>query len=263
MTNLILDLTVQCVRSLAKRESVEAIFLALSKAGLIPTTYGFTEPLKKKFDSSDLSGISALWGGDGAFCYFRLGKTGSIHLNTKKGRNIWSNGLKLQLDFLNARDRLPVLQNLLQELFEICGGDYAAITLSGGNPFSLDLNDPSKNIGEYDGVTIPSASPTGITSLNGIWWINVLGPAYVEFFGREVLTQIKGEEARFLGDGSFWLQVTREPQEMWSAGGKENILHTKEVLNRPRAFYGYDPSKPGIMLQYEAPQFDLHELRPI
>lgn len=256
MRNTFIELAVFSVGSLVDESRVHSVLTAVNAAGLTPTTWGFSEPLKQKYDPAKLDGLSKLWGKEGERCIFKFGRQGLMTINTKTAPLPGFQSVRIQLDYTTAQPILDELRDLLRDLCSIWGADYGCLTLSGGNPFSVDVQNAEANVGEVAGVRIPPASPNAIKFLNGIWWINYFGPSYVSFFGAEVIQSLPTVQTELDGHGGCWLQVTERPEEAWTEDGQTLAREIKQLLNRPTAFYGHDPSKPGFMLQYTTPDFN-------
>jgi hypothetical protein len=136
------------------------------------------------------------------------------------------------------------------------------MSLVGGDPFAFHANEPKKNWGEVNGVDVPPTTPTGIKLLNGVWWINVFGRKYIDFFGESVVLSTPAYHARFIEDGDWiWLQTTKRPEEMFSSNGSKAAEAIKQHLGRPRAFFGYDPTIPSFLATYDTPAFDFSDIR--
>jgi hypothetical protein len=66
---------------------------------------------------------------------------------------------------LGDHDRLGEFEALLRELATMVDADFAAATISGGDPFWVNVQNPKENFGETEGRSIPPVSPTGIRFL--------------------------------------------------------------------------------------------------
>ncbi|MBB5352935.1 hypothetical protein HNR46_003184 [Haloferula luteola] len=266
MKNLVLTLVAQSSRPLGSRAAIEAVVSRIAAVqGLTPKKFGFSEPLKLVWNSEWLDKLAPLYrqGGDIAFFRFSGAVSGSMTINTKSGSTAQLNEIKCSFEYSSVHDRLAEMEDLLRDLVVLTKADFAAITLGGGNPFSVDVANPENNVGEIGGHKVPQANPTGIRFLNSVWWINVFGPSYVDFFGRTALEGLSGYRSEFIAPGYFWLQPTAGPEEMWAFSGREAVERIKSELGRPKAFYGYEKGKPAFMLAYETPSFDLTELQTI
>ncbi len=264
MKNLVLTLVVQSSRPLGSRIDVGAVVSRITDIqGFTPKKFGFSEPLKLDWDSEWLDKLAPLYRQGGDIASFRFGGqvSGLMTINAKRGNTVQLNEIKCSLEYSRVHDHLAEIEDLLRDLVLLMKADFAAITLGGGSPFSVDVANPENNVGEIGGHKVPQANPTGIRFLNGVWWINVFGPSYVDFFGRETLNELAGYRNEFIPPGCFWLQPTRSPEEMWSPSGREAAEGLKSGLCRPKAFYGYQKGKPAFMLAYETPSFDLTELQ--
>ena len=72
----------------------------------------------------------------------------------------------------------------------------------------------------------------------------------------EAFDNLPAYRAEHIAPDLFWLQPTQTPLEMWDQPGIALVETIKSRLDRPKAFYGYEAGKPGIMLPYETPAFD-------
>lgn len=267
MKNVVLNITMQTTRPLGERDLLCAILdLISSVPGLKPKTFGFTEPLKLTWGDGAIREIAPLYQPKGEICFFRMDSKnrGLLTINTTRSPRALFNEIKLVVDYSGVHERLEEVETLLANLANLIEPDYAAATIGGGNPFSVDVHNPEKNSGEIHGLHIPPANPTGIKFLNGIWWINLFGKRYIEFLGQDALQNLPAYRKEHIAPGLFWLQPTRTPVEMWSETGVELSKSIKTKIDRPKAFWGYEKGKPAIMLPYETPAFDfsLVQLKP-
>lgn len=266
MNNLILSLVIQTSHPLGVKETIDAILDRIASVpDFTPRKFGFSEPIKQTWDSASVEKLTPLYQPKGDICYFRFAPktSGILVINTRRGNTAQLNEVRLAFDFEKIQSRLSEVERLFLDLALMANADFAAMTLGGGNPFSVDVANPANNVGEINGNEVPQANPTGIRFLNGIWWINFFGPAYVDFFGSAVLEGLPGHRNEFIKPGYFWLQPVGEPDKMWGRLGRETADEIKTKLNRPKAFYGYEKGRPAFMLPYETPAFDLTDLQTI
>lgn len=264
MKKVLLKFTIQTTIPFGERETLGRILdRILLVPELTPLKFGFSEPLKLNWSPNYMKDLEPLYRTRGETCFFRLRKPmrGFFSVNTSRHPRSNYNEIELVIDYDGARTKLEELETLLKDLAVIVHADFAAATLAGGDPFRTDVQNPEENIGELGGVRIHPADPTGIRFLNRIWWINIFGRNYLDFFGEQAIEKIPAYRAEYIQSGLFWLQPSKSPLEMWTPQGIALAESIKHSLGRPKAFYGHDPVKPGIMLNYETPAFDFTHLR--
>jgi hypothetical protein len=271
MKNVLLRIAVQTTKSLASREHVTAFLKMVERLPSLwhPNLYGFYEPIKRKFDfPAALTQLSPLYEDKGASVDFiyKGPLIGSLCFNTNKGPFAWYNGLELALDYARIKKHLAIT-DVINVFFEFCRfvrPDYAAATLAGGDPFRIYTDNPRKNWGTIEDLEVPPYNVMGIKCIAGIRWINVLGRAYIRFFGESTLSKLIAFRAEPIANGQwFWLQLTEDPEQMLTAEGKASTDRIAQLLDRPKAFCGYDPRTPGFLVKYETPDFDFSEIRMV
>lgn len=259
MKKVVFNMTIQTTLPLGERELLGAILDRLSSIpGLKLKSFGFSEPLKLLWGANAMEELAPLYQSQGEMCFFRLESPmrGMLTISTARNPRAIYNEIKLVADYSGIQDKLGEFELLLRDLAIMVQADFAAATIAGGDPFSVNVQNPEENWGEIEGSRIPPASPTGIRFLNGIWWINLFGLRYLEFFGEQTFDNLHAYRAEHIAPDLFWLQPTQNPLEMQSPSGIILGETIKTRLDRPKAFYGYEAGKPGIMLPYETPAFD-------
>lgn len=267
MKNIHLFIAVQTPRSLATDERVRAFCEALrtTAPAFVPNKFGVAEPLKQTFDhETAMMKLADLYSpkGGSMFFTFKSPLDGQMQLNTSRGPRVPSNGVKIQLDYVSIATRLDEVITLVHSMIEATGAAYACATLSGGSPHAVHVDDPRKNWGEFGEIEVPPWNPSGLQSLPGICWINVFGPEYVSYLGKELLASLPAYRADFLSnDRGFWLQPTERPEDILTKSGRALADIIKTKIGRPKAFYGHDPQTSSFRAVYETPLFDFSELR--
>lgn len=259
MKKIVLKMTIQTTLPLGKRGLLGAILDRISSVpGLKPKSFDFSEPLKQQWGGNSMEDLAPLYQSRGEMCFFRLASPmrGLFTINTTRNSLAICNGIELVTDYAGTQDKLGEFELLLRDLAIMVEADFAAVTIAGGDPFWVDVQNPEKNFGEIEGRRIRPANPTGIRFLNGIWWINIFGRRYLEFFGEQNFENLPAHRAEHIAPDLFWLQPTQTPLEMWDQPGIALVETIKSRIDRPKAFYGYEAGKPGIMLPYETPAFD-------
>jgi hypothetical protein len=265
MKKVVFNITIQTTHPFGERGILSAILDRISSVPrLKPRSFGFSEPLKQQWGANSLEDLAPLHQPKGEICFFRLAPPmrGLLTINTTRNPRAACNEIKLVTDYAGVHDRLDEFERLLHDLAIMVDADFAAATISGGDPFSVNVQNPKENFGEIEGRSIPPASPTGIRFLNGIWWINIFGRRYLEFFGERTFENLPTHRAERIAPGLLWLQPTKTPLDMLEPPGVALGEAIKSRLDRPRAFYGYESGKPGIMLSYDTPAFDFSLIRP-
>jgi hypothetical protein len=265
MMKVVFNITIQTTHPLGERGILSAILQRISSVpGLKPRSFGFSEPLKQQWGTNSLEDLAPLYQPKGEICFFRLAPPmrGLLTINTSRNPRATCNEIKLVTDYAGIHDRLEEFESLLRDLAIMVDADFAAATISGGAPFSVNVQNLKANVGELEGRSIPPANPTGIRFLNGIWWINIFGRRYLEFFGERTFENLPAHRAERIASDLLWLQPTKTPLDMWDPSGIALGETIKSRLDRPKAFYGYESGKPGIMLRYDTPAFDCSLIRP-
>ena len=271
MKNVVLNVSVETLRALGAQEKVVA-FLDLLKTlptALVPDKLGFCEPEREPFViETALERLKPLYTqefGDAVSFRYKKPLRGWLRLQAGKGRGntILFNGIALCLDYCTVVTNLSLAQlcNVIAEFLKLADAAYACATVSGGNPF-IGHYDAKKNLGEINGIEIPSWMPSGIKYLPGIAWLNAFGQEYIEFFGKEALSNLDGYRTEFIeGERWFWLQPTEPPEDMWTAEGRALSERIKQQLGRPNAFYDLSLGGMAQFKKYETPVFDYSEIR--
>ena len=264
MKKVVFNMTIQTTLPVGERGLLGAILDRFSSVpGFKTKSFGFSEPLKQQWGANVMEELAPLYQPQGEMCFFRLESQmrGLLTINTTRNPLAICNEIKLVADYSGIQDKLGELELLLRDLAIMVKADYAAATIVGGDPFTVNVQNPGENWGEIQGLRIPPASPTGIRFLNGIWWVNLFGQRYFEFFEEQAFDNLPAYRAEHIAPDLFWLQPTRTPLEMWDQPGIALAETIKSRLDRPKAFYGYEAGKPGIMLPYETPTFDFSLIR--
>ncbi len=269
MKNVLLTMTVQTTKSLARKAKIEEFQSVLRELPgfFVPDKFGFSEPIRNAFILSEApQQLAPLYGPDGESVDLRFtgAVKGGMHLNTIKGPFAWYNGLRIRFDYAKGFHYLSadVVTHALLAFVRFCDAEYACATLSGGHLHRVYTDDPRKNWGEMEGIPVPAWDPMGIEHVPGINWINVFGAKYISFFGRDVLAGLRAWRAEFMENGRwFWLQISEHPKEMLLPPAKTLAEQIQRQLGHPNAFYGFDPSIPSAMAKYATPDFDFSEIR--
>jgi hypothetical protein len=265
MKGVVFNMTIQTTLPLGDRDTLSGILDRIfSVPGLKPKSFGFCEPLKQQWGANSMEDLVPLYQPKGEICFFRLAATmrGLLTINTTRNPRATCNEIKLVADYVGIHDRLEEFETLLRDLAIMVDADFAAATISGGDPFWVNVQKPTENSGETEGRSIPPVSPTGIRFLNGIWWINIFGKHYLEFFGERSFENLPAHRVKRVAPDLLWLQLTENPSDMWDEPGIALAETIKSRIGRPKAFYGYDAGKPGIMLTYDTPAFDFSFIQP-
>lgn len=269
MRNVNLYIAVQTHRTLSSRACVKNICRAIRKlpSDLVPYQYGASEDARQLFEidmaEEQLAELYQAKGG----ClnlWLRHPFVGQMQFTTLCGPRVPYNGVKVLLDYTSVRHCLGEIEEFILCMVEACEAAYACATLSGGNPRAVYVDDPRKNIGDFDGIEVPFWNPSGLHCVPGICWINVFGPEYVEFFEEETLASLSVYRSFFLPNmRGFWLQPSERPEGLLGQSGRVLIDEIKSRLGRPRAFYGYDKSTPSFQTVYDSPAFDFSTIQTI
>lgn len=265
MKKVVFYMTIQTTLPLGERGVLGAVLDRISSVpGLELKSFGFSEPLKNQWGANAMEDLAPLYLTKGEICFFRLAPPmrGLLTINTTRNLRATCNEIKLVTDYAGIHDRVEDYETLLRDLAIMVNADFAAATISGGDPFSVNVQNPSENFGEIEGRSIPPASPTGIRFLNGIWWINIFGRHYLKFFREQTFDDLPAHCIVRIAPGLHWLQPTKTPLDMWDPQGVALGESIKSRLGRPKAFYGYESGIPGIMLSYDTPAFDFSLIRP-
>lgn len=271
MKNVVLYASIETVRALATPQRLRAFFNVLESfpAPLIPQRYGLDEPVRETYHPKEaLERLSCLCrdrlGGSASF-HYKGALRGTLIFSGLRGKTVVANRIVLRLDYGRVVNSLTSAQvsSALLEFVKVSDAVYACATVSGGDPFVIHA-DAAKNRGEINGIQIPSWMPGGIPYLCGINWINIFGPEYVEFFGRDVLSRQPAYRAEFLEGGRwFWLQPTERAEEMWTPDGRALSERIQRDLGKPNAFCDFSLDPTGMFKKYDIPNFDYREIRGV
>jgi len=119
---------------------------------------------------------------------------------------VWINrtaALKLGVDFL---------EDFLLTIYHASESDYGFLTAEEDhkdkNYLRYDADDPigGKFVGDDPEEGIP-----------GLYWMNLFGPLYVNWFGKERFEGLPSTATKFLPDGSVFIQFGNSP-DAWSSG---------------------------------------------
>lgn len=270
MNNVLFQFSVQTVRSLASKKKLEefASLLGSLRKDLIPSSISSNDPIHLHFSpESSLELLKkSLAGPRGGSVWFRFKApvNGGLHLSTSSGFNSDYQGFTGRFDYSGTIHMLEDLERMILSFVRYSDAAYAAAGLGGGAVHSIRTDDEKANWGEMNGVPVPPINPSGIRFLTGIWWLNLFGREYIEFFSEEVLAGLPAYRAEFL-DNKRWfrLQLTERPEDMLKPENQALAQDIKNRLGKPKAFAGHDPSKPSILCQFETPKFDFSEIRNV
>ena len=99
--------------------------------------------------------------------------------------------------------------------------------------------------------------------LSDIFWLNVWGPHYQAFFGRDRLMQTQAFSTWEDSGGRIWMQLCERPEEAHTEEGVRRKERIKEQLGVPNAFISPDlqPDPFGQSTEgFSSPNFDRSEL---
>jgi hypothetical protein len=268
MNNLLIHLVAHTTRSMASIEAVTRFLETLEEVApiLSPDRFGFFEPIRERLDKKmlheQLKPIYATHSEDVIFKCSK-GRAGMITYYAAKSYRTWRHGFSGEWNYSKVLPHLESFEKFVGILPELTESAYIGAGIGGGNTEWVSLDDPRKNLGSVGGLAIPPQRISGIECLTGVFWINVFGPEYIEFFGKPILEKLPGYKREFLHDGRwFWLQPTEKPEEMFTADGVALVRQIRELLGQPKAFCDYDTSRPPFMTRFDRPDFDFSAIRP-
>jgi hypothetical protein len=268
MKNLLIHLEAQTTHSMASLEAVTDLLAAIEEIApnLSPDKFGFYEPVREKLIKTMLpEQLRPVYADHSENVMFKCPKSkpGMITYYASKSYKTWRHGFSGEWDYSKVASHLMAFENLIRALPQLMGSSYIGAGIGGGNTEWVSLDDPTKNLGTLGALSIPPQRISGVECLTGIFWINVFGSEYVEFFGKDVLANLPGYKCIFLGDGQwFWLQPTEKPEEMFLPHGIALVQRIRQLLGKPKAFCDFDTSKPPWMTQFDRPAFDFTAIRP-
>jgi hypothetical protein len=125
---------------------------------------------------------------------------------------------RVRLDSTAVGSRGPeFLKQLLIDACQRARADYAAIAtdrdyrMKHFTSVRDGVSDVQQYVGDDPGQGIP-----------GLYWMNVFGPLYVDYFGRDKLTAVADlANVTFLDDGAVFVRFGRRPEESESAATLE------------------------------------------
>jgi len=221
------------------------------------------EPLKESFDRNRLE-TPVHWlsqpGGEFKFKRTRHVKLKGVLRNRKFGSIMTRQDKKSELQPLlprvaeprfvsawavwieygqRARLDIDLLKSFLLGAFQISGADFAFLTTEEDQKtknFRVTIED----WGTVEGFVGDDPEK----GLPGLYWMNLLGRLYVDWFGADRIGQIRATVRQFRADGSLFLQFGEEPDDAQSESVAEMQTAVKRVLGEDAFFDITHPDRP-------------------
>lgn len=133
---------------------------------------------------------------------------------------------------VTKREPYGLLKNFLIEVFKVSKADYGFLTPEDDHKaknYLVTAVDENTTSSEFVGDNLEKGLP-------GLYWMNLFGNLYVEWFGKGKFKRIKCHEAQFLDDSGVFLQFGASPEECMSAYVLQRQQEAIELLN-PNAFF--------------------------
>lgn len=268
MNNLLIHLVAQTTRSMASLKAITQFLATIEEIApiLSPDRFGFHEPIREKLNQAILhEQLKSVYAAHSEDVTFKCAQSraGMITYYASKSHRTWRHGFSGIWDYSKVAQYLKEFEQFIRILPQMIASSYIGASIGGGNTEWVSLDDPNKNLGSIGSVLIPPQRISGMECLTGIFWINIFGPEYIEFFGKSLLANLPGYKCEFLHGGQwFWLQPTEKPEEMFTPHGVALVRQIRELLGRPKAFCDYDTSKPPFMTNFDRPNFNFSAIRP-
>jgi|SRR3989344_5357358 len=221
-----------------------------------PERYGLTEPLKEKLDKNELSKpIKLLSAGSSSVLFKRVksiryeggiedlrpspypiliegGNEKILKLpRIKKPKILTKVTLWLDLNHIGKKPKV-FIETFFKEFFIKLDCDFGFLTLTEDYDHKNHLVKTIKH-GTFETYLGKSLEKEGIP---GLYWINILGKSYINWFGSEKFDKIKCWKKEKLDNGSIVLQFCDNPKECSDKKIIELQEEVKKILDKDTFF---------------------------
>ncbi|MEW6128675.1 MAG: hypothetical protein AB1757_16670 [Acidobacteriota bacterium] len=233
-------------RYLGHIDIAERFFALLSRYGdiYVPEKWGTEERTRKIFSLTDTSEILNEWViSKNKFKYLVFRRKYPVEvqmcIRIEHFARATFNGFDAYIrdKYIDSEDKVNTLLNFIEELCSVFTIDYGYIS-------------HIKQKRRQSFVLTPAER------LAGIYWVNLFGKPYIDFFGRGKLLNSPCYEVREIKEGLIILKTARTPLSPEILDDDSVAIHLKSYLNN-NAFAGPNfPDQP-----CEVPEFDFSEVR--
>jgi hypothetical protein len=230
----------------------------------VPDKFGEYEPLREKLDLKNPSPFLLAWGGKTINETYSRGEV--LFKRTRKfryfGRVLWTRGrkelnrvtLRIEADKLGQGD-LDAVIDIAVTLFGAIRGQYGFVCDS-EEFVEKNVIDAwfDEKLGRRRGGRVQGTNL--FEGLPGIYWVNLFGPAYLDFFGQEKLRTLGAEMVQEVEPDCLLIRTSDSPFDWNSA---ETVRTQVEVVEKLGTGAFFDLRNPDG--SHPAPKFEKETTR--
>lgn len=250
-----LNLVIETDTDLGTAARAEQVLRSLRvKPGWLPTKYGTHEPLRARFDGSRPDAFIEAWvaaNGPGRVNSFHFTAVRRYHAAAMwRPKRDALNSLHFAISS-ESSDEAHALEclNMGIELFAAVNGQYGRLCTREEYGVKNMTDSWIGTDGRREGGRAHGTDRR--KHLPGIYWANIFGPAYADFFGEEKLTSAPAYSIERRGH-SWVMLITASPHEWSTTSSQQRADAVRRHLGADAFFDLQEPDRPT-----RAPRFEL------
>ncbi len=229
-------------------------FISNYENGLMkPEKYDYKEPAKLEFNPNDLSTLIKWMSNESCWIFLKSIKKVRYHGYIKDYRgsnnlidgNLTPRSVLTEVIFwidsnIIKKKSVDFIKNFFKELFLILDSEFGFLTLKQDYDNKNHLVEKLDDNGTRETYLGQKLEIEGIA---GLYWINIFGKNYVDWFGKGKFDKIRCWKKEELNNGSILLQFCERPEECLSDTVLEQQKNVKKTLGEDTFFDLKQPNR--------------------